>query len=86
MLHSFPTEDLLAELPPGWKSKVLPNERLSFHYWMMRKEMFRLWDYSFRLALRIMPGVVELFLQRADREPSYRKIFVLTRESKEGCA
>jgi hypothetical protein len=81
MLHPFPAEDLLVELPAGWARKVIPNESLPFHYWMMRTEMFRLWDYSFRLLLLVMPGIVERFLQRANREPSYRKIFVLTRES-----
>jgi hypothetical protein len=48
--------------------------------------MFRLWNYGFRVVVRIMPGFVERFLQRADREPSYRKIFVLTRESQSAYA
>jgi hypothetical protein len=86
MLHSFPDEDLLVELPPGWKNKVIPNENLKFHYWMMRTEMFRLWNYSFRLLLRIMPGFMERLLQFANREPSYRKIFVLTRKPEGPCA
>jgi Methyltransferase domain len=86
MQHPFPDESLLAILPAGWKSKVFPNERLQFHYWMMRREMFRLWDYSFRVALRVMPGTVERCLQRANGEPSYRKIFLLTRESEEAHA
>jgi hypothetical protein len=83
MLHPFPDENLLAKLPEGWKSRVFPNEHLQFHYWMMRREMFKLWDYSFRMALRFMPGLVDGFLQRANGEPSYRKIFVLIRESEE---
>ncbi len=86
MLHPFPDEALLTELPAAWKSRVIPNESLQFHYWMMRTEMFRLWDYFFRLVLRIMPGFVERFLQRANREPSYRKIFVLTRDSESAYA
>lgn len=81
MLHPFPDEDLLAELPAGWERKIIPNESLPFHYWMMRTEMFRLWNYSFRLLLLVMPSVVERFLQRVNREPPYRKIFVLTRAS-----
>lgn len=80
MLHPFPDADLLAELPTGWKKEVIPNESLRFHYWMMRREMFRLWDYSFRLMLRIVPSSVERCLQHANREPSYRTIFVLKRE------
>lgn len=86
MLHPFPEEDLLAGPPAGWKSKVVPNETLQFHQWMMRKEMFRLWDRCFRLALRITPGLVERALQCVNREPSYRKIFVLTRASEEARA
>jgi SAM-dependent methyltransferase len=80
MLYPFPDEKLFEELPAGWRSEVIPNESLQFHYWMMRTEMFRLWNYSLRLMLRIMPGFVERLLQHANREPSYRKIFVLTRE------
>jgi ubiquinone/menaquinone biosynthesis C-methylase UbiE len=86
MLHPFPEEDLLAGPLAGWKSRVFPNETLQFHLWMMRREMFRWWDRSFRLALRIMPRLVERALQRVNREPSYRKIFVLTRESEEARA
>ena len=86
MLHPFPDEDLLADLPAEWKTEVIPNESLQFHYWMMRTEIFRPWNYSFRLMLWVVPGVVERFLQHANREPSYRKIFVLTRESGEAHA
>lgn len=80
MLHQFPDEDLFGDLPAGWRRKVIPNESLRFHYWMMNAEMFRPWDYSFRILLWFVPGLVEQILQRMDREPSYRKIFVLTRE------
>jgi hypothetical protein len=83
MLHPFPDEGLLAELPAGWRAEVIPNESLRFHYWMMKSEMFRPWDYSFRLLLRVMPGLVERFLQRENQDPSYRKIFVLTRGTEE---
>ena len=81
MLHTFPDENLCGELPEGWKRMVIPNESLPFHYGMMKTEMFRPWDYSFRLALWVVPGVVERVLRRFDREPSYREIFILTRES-----
>jgi len=83
MLHPFPDENLLVKLPVGWKSDVIPNESLQFHYWMMKAEMSPLSNYSFRLALRTLPALVERLLQRADREPSYRKIFVLSRETEE---
>lgn len=81
MLHQFPDENLFGDLPAGWRRKVIPNESLRFHYWMMKTEMFRPWDYSFRILLLFVPGLVEQVLQRMDREPSYRKIFVLTRAS-----
>jgi len=81
MRHPFPEEDLLQFLPPTWKKKVIPNDHLRFHHWMMKKEMFRLWNSLFRLALRAMPSFVERFLERTNREPSYRKIFVLIRHS-----
>jgi hypothetical protein len=80
MFHSFPDEDLLADLPPEWKKRVIPNESLRFHYWMMKTEMSRLWNFCLRILLKIMPGLVERCLQRANMEPSYRKIFVLTCE------
>lgn len=86
MLHRFPDEGLLAELPAGWTKKIISNESLKFHYWMMRMEMSRSWDRVFRLALRTMPRAVERLLQRTNREPSYRKIFVLTRELHEAYA
>lgn len=81
MLHPFPEEDLLQQVPPAWQKRVIPNDHLHFHYWMMKKEMFRAWNSVFRLALRVVPAFVERFLERTNREPSYRKIFVLTRDS-----
>ena len=86
MLYPFPDEQLWVTLPRGWKSETVPNESLPFHSWMMRMEMFRLCNHSFRLMLRIVPGLMERLLKRADREPSYRKIFVLTRESEQARA
>lgn len=80
MLHPFPDENLFSELPPGWQGHAIPNETLRFHDWLMRSEMFLPWDYSFRLALRIVPGLVERLLERANCEPAYRKIFVIKRE------
>jgi hypothetical protein len=79
MLHPFPDDTLLGDIPAGWTSRVLPNESLRFHYWMMRTEMFRSCNYAFRVALRMAPQLVEKALQLVNREPSYRKLFVLTR-------
>jgi Methyltransferase domain len=80
MLYPFPEEDLFSQLQPGWSLKVFPNESLRFHYWMMRTEMHRLFDYALRLSLIVMPRIVERLLLRVDRDPSYRKIFVLERQ------
>jgi len=80
MLYSFPTADLFRELPLGWKMKVIPNEALSFHAWVMRMEMSRWWDHFFRLALLVAPSFMEWSLRKFDREPSYRMIFVFTHE------
>ena len=80
MLHPFPTADLFRELPMGWKIKVIPSESLGFHIWVMRTEMNLWWNRLFRLALLLAPSLIERLLRRADGEPSYRMIFVLTRE------
>jgi len=82
MLHPFPDDSLFANIPDGWTTRVIPNESLSFHYWMMRTEMFRFWNYAFRLALRVAPRLVEKGLQSRNGEPSYRKLFVLTRTTR----
>jgi hypothetical protein len=79
MLFPFPTENLFLNLPPGWSKRILPNESLNFHYWMMTKEMWGPFNRLFRLGLKLMPGVIERLLRREDVEPSYRKIVVLTR-------
>lgn len=86
MLHPFPDEELFSELPMGWVQKVIPNESLRFHYWLMRAEMFRLLNYASGIALRVVPRMVERVLRPANYEPSYRKIFVLTRQSDPACA
>jgi len=79
MLYSFPTEDLFEDMKSKWSIKSFGNEGLSFHYWIMRKEMSRLWSYLFSILLFTMPRVVELLLQHADREPFYRRIVILQR-------
>lgn len=81
MLHPFPTSDLFRELPSEWKMKAIPNESLGFHNWVMHIEMNRWWDRFFRLALILLPAMFESLLRKVDREPSYRMIFVLTREN-----
>jgi hypothetical protein len=80
MQHTFPDEDLVRDVPHGWKTRTIPNENLRFHLWMMKAEMSRLWNRAFRSILNLFPSLVDFLLQRVNREPSYRKIFVITRE------
>jgi len=78
--NPFPDSQLFQDLPPGWHIATKPNEGLSFHYWLMRREMHRAWNYLFRLALFLIPGTVRRILRMFDEEPAYRKIFILTRQ------
>lgn len=80
MVHPFPTGDLFRELPAAWTMKAIPNESLHFHIWVMRREMQRGWNYFFRFTLLVVPKLIEWLLRKADFEPSYRMIFVLTRQ------
>jgi len=79
LLNPFPDEALFVDVPAGWEMKVIRNESLRFHLWMMRAEMHRTWARAFRLALLIAPGLVRRLLPMANREPYYRMIFVFTR-------
>ena len=79
MLSPFPDEHLFHTVPPGWDKKVINNESLRFHSWMMRTEMHTLWNKVFRRTLRHAPGLVRWSLQYANGEPYYRQIFVFTR-------
>ena len=80
MVHPFPNGELFSELKGIWTVKAIPNESLKFHLRMMRLEMYRPVDQLFRLALLVVPSLVERFLKWKDCEPSYRKIFVLCRQ------
>jgi ubiquinone/menaquinone biosynthesis C-methylase UbiE len=79
MLYSFPKEDLFEEMKSKWSIKSFGNESVKFHYWLMRKEMSRLWSYFFAVLLTIVPRFVEFVLRQADREPFYRRIIVMER-------
>jgi SAM-dependent methyltransferase len=80
MMHPFPDKDLFLKPPVGWNVKSVPNENLDFHYRMMKLEMHASLNYLFRFCLWIMPGVIERLLRRMDGQPSYRMIFVLSRQ------
>jgi hypothetical protein len=78
MQHPFPAADSFAEFQDEWKVESIGNESLRFHDWMNRMEMSRAWSRVFGLLLALVPRLVERVLQRFDREPFYRRIFVLT--------
>jgi hypothetical protein len=80
MMNPFPDGELFSKPRTGWKVKSVPNESLDFHYRMMQMEMYRPLDYLFRVGLLVIPSVIEKLLRRVDREPSYRRIFVLSRQ------
>jgi SAM-dependent methyltransferase len=80
MMHSFPDAELFSELPGCWKVKSIPNESLAFHNRMMQLEMYSPLNYLFRVGLLLVPRLIEKLLRRADREPPYRRIFVLRRQ------
>lgn len=79
MLSPFPDEGLFRDVPAGWEKKVINNESLRFHFWMMRAEMHRLVNFSFRKTLRFAPGLVRWLLGFANGNPYYRQIFIFTR-------
>jgi ubiquinone/menaquinone biosynthesis C-methylase UbiE len=78
MEADFPEPSLFSNLP-GWKVEQFSNESLSFHQWMMRREMNRLFVRVTGKFTRVFPGISELALRNMDGNPSYRQIFVLTR-------
>jgi hypothetical protein len=80
MEASFPEPSLFNDLP-GWKVVQFSNESIQFHSWMMRREIS--WSFV-RVTMRLVryaPWLIEKLLQRVDGEPSYRQIFVLTKQA-----
>jgi len=77
VLHPFPDESLFRGLPHRWLVRSLGNENLGFHSWMMRREMTCIWNRVFCALLALAPAFVEWVLIHTDREPFYRRIFVV---------
>jgi Methyltransferase domain len=80
MEASFPEPALFSDLP-GWKVTQFANESISFHTWMMRREMSRLFVRVMMRLIQYFPRLFEIFLRTVDGEPSYRQIFVLSRQT-----
>jgi ubiquinone/menaquinone biosynthesis C-methylase UbiE len=78
MEADFPEPSLFSNLH-GWKVEQFSNESLSFHKWMMKREMNLLFVRITGRMSRSLPGLTEKLLRNTDGNPSYRQIFVLTR-------
>ncbi len=78
MEASFPEPELLQQVD-GWQVEQVANESISFHAWLMRREMSRNFVRVSSRLMRWFPGLLEFLLKKADREPSYRQIFALRR-------
>jgi predicted SAM-dependent methyltransferase len=78
MLYPFPDADLFEGLPDHWAVTSFANEDLRFHSWMMRREMNSRWNRLFCFLIANAPVLVKWLLSLADREPCYRRIFVVT--------
>ena len=78
MEADFPEPSLFSNLP-GWQVEQFSNESLSFHRWMMKREMNPLFIRVTSKFTRVFPGISDKVLRNVDGNPSYRQIFVLTR-------
>ena len=74
----FPEPKLFADID-GWQIQQFGSESITFHSWMMRKEMSLLFVLLSSIGLRAAPYVMEAWLRKADRDPYYRQIFALRR-------
>jgi Methyltransferase domain len=79
LYQPFPSEDLFQGVQNGWVVASFDNENVDFHSWVMRQEMYPWGFYGFMILLAVLPRLMERLLQRADREPCYRKILVVRR-------
>jgi len=84
MRYPFPGEDLFNGFQQEWSVESFGNENLRFHDWVNQKELSGLWNRVFRIGLRFAPRLVETWLKTFDREPFYRRIFVLVRHPNQG--
>ena len=76
MEAKFPESDLFGEID-GWEIQQHDNENISFHSWLMRREMSRIFVKISSILMRIAPPLIEALLSKTNCGPVYRKIFVL---------
>jgi hypothetical protein len=84
MRYPFPEEDLFNRFQQEWSVECFGNEHLRFHDWVNRRELSGLWNRFFQACLQFAPKLIETCLKALDREPFYRKIFVLARHPDQG--
>lgn len=77
MLAPFPEERLFGDIP-GWKVSGYGNENLAFHAWMMRQELHRPFVLTSNAFRKLSPRLLEFLLQKVEKPPYYRQIFILT--------
>jgi hypothetical protein len=80
MQFPFPEPGLFDHFGKEWFVKSFGNENLRFHSWLIQRERSRFWLRVFAALLRWAPLLLEQALRLADREPCYRRIFVVGRE------
>jgi hypothetical protein len=83
MQFPFPSPSLLEHLGDGWCVESFGNENLHFHDWIMHRELSPYWSRIIKWYLKLAPGIVERLLALAEREPFYRRVFVISRKPRE---
>lgn len=80
MEAAFPEPSLFENLP-GWNVTQFGNESLRFHRWLMRSEMHLNFVRVTARLVRYTPWLLQPPLRFGDGEPSYRRIFVMSRNA-----
>jgi hypothetical protein len=77
MEAEFPEPSLFSDLP-GWNVDQFGNESIRFHSWLIQREVHRNFVRVTGRLARWSPWLMEPLIRRADAEPYYRQIFVLS--------
>jgi len=83
MLEDFPEHNLFAGIE-NCEVRDFGNESIRFHSWIMRMEMYYMFNYATQASIRIAPRFIESLLRLLDRAPYYRRIFVLRKTQSQG--
>jgi hypothetical protein len=80
MEAAFPEPSLFENLP-GWDVVQFGNESIRFHAMIMKLETNRTFVRITSRLVRYTPWLLEPLLRLGDDAPSYRQIFVLSRQA-----